>query len=310
MRMLFFGTPDFAVPSLKALLEAGYDIISVITQPDRVKGRGHRLSSPAIKEFAVLNGIPVIQPVTIRKTEFTEEISALKPDVIVVVAYGKIIPLSILEIPRIGCVNVHASLLPAYRGAAPIQWALMNGEKRTGVTTMLMDEGLDTGDILLKEELEIIDEDNALTLAGRLSVLGASLLLKTLRGLENDSVSPVAQSGEPTYAPPLRKEDGRINWSLPAKRISDIIRGTYPWPGAYCFLKHQKLNVLKAKSVSAESTASAGCVIDVGDKEILIGTGKGILAVSEVKPEGKKSMSATAFAHGKHLKPGSCFEIL
>jgi methionyl-tRNA formyltransferase len=310
MRILFFGTPDFALPSLKALYESGEEIVSVITQPDRVKGRGHKLSPPHIKEFALLRGTGVMQPVSIRAAAFAEQIAALKPDIIVVVAYGKIIPPSLLKIPEFGCVNVHASLLPGYRGAAPIQWALINGDRNTGVTTMLMDEGLDTGDILLKEELEIYEEDNAQTLSGRLSQLGASLLIRTLWGLKDGSVRPVPQSGKPTYAPPLKKEDGRIRWSLPARDISNLIRGTYPWPGAYCFLKREKINILKAKEVDDNSAAGAGCITGFNGNEFLIGTGKGMLAVSELRPEGKKTMSAAAFAHGRHLKAGSCFELL
>ena len=216
MKIIYFGTPEFAVPSLHALIESGEDVISVVTQPDKVKGRGHKLSQPPVKELAFSSGISVLQPSSIRTPEFFDEMARLAPDIIVVVAYGKIIPPSLLKLPPLGCVNVHASLLPQYRGAAPIQWALINGDEKTGITTMLMDEGMDTGDILLREEVEIYDEDNAYTLGRRLSQTGASLLMKTLKGVKDKLIRPVQQSGKATFAPPLKKENGRINWSLSA----------------------------------------------------------------------------------------------
>jgi len=219
MRIIFFGTPDFAIPSLNALIESGEDVVYVVTQPDRAKGRGHRLSQPAVKEFALSMGIPVMQPAGIKSPDFYERLLKLKPDVIVVVAYGKIVPLSVLQLPPSGCINVHASLLPKYRGAAPIQWAIIKGETKTGITTMMMDEGLDTGDILLAGKTEIKDEDNALTLGKRLSEMGASLLIKTLEGIKDNSIKPVPQTGGASYAPPLKKDDGRINWSLSSREI-------------------------------------------------------------------------------------------
>jgi methionyl-tRNA formyltransferase len=308
MRIIYFGTPDFAVPSLQALIESGEDVIAVVTQPDRVKGRGHKLAGPPVKEYALSKGLRVYQPSGIRTSAFFDELAATAPDCIIVVAYGKILPLSLLKLPPLGCINVHASLLPHYRGAAPIQWALMNGEEKTGITTMFMDEGLDTGDILMKEEVEIYTEDNAATLSLRLSHVGASLLIRTLRGLKDRTISPVPQSGKATFAPPLKKEDGMINWAISAREIYDLIRGTYPWPGAYCFLNGEKINIMKAAVSRHGHEGPAGRIEEISGSEILVGTGEGLLALTEVKPEGKKIMSASAFANGRHLKEGASFE--
>ena len=310
MRIIFFGTPEFAVPSLQALIESGEEIVSVITQPDRVKGRGHRLSQPPVKEYALSKGIPVIQPSSIRTPDFHEKISGLMPDVIVVVAYGKILPPSLLNLPPHGCVNVHASLLPEYRGAAPIQWALINGEEKTGITTILMDEGLDTGDTLLTEEVGIAEEDNAYTLARRLSQIGASLLIRTLTGLKDKIIRPVPQSGKATYAPPLKKENGRIKWSLSAREIFNLVRGTYPWPGAYCYLNGEKLHIIKAKVAEHSHKGTVGRIEQISGSGVLVSTGKGTLAITEVKPEGKKIMTASAFVNGRRLKEGVVFAAL
>ncbi len=310
MKIIYFGTPDFAVPSFQALIESGEDVVSVVTQPDKVKGRGHKLSQPPIKELAISKGIRVLQPSGIRTPEFFDEIAGLAPDIVVVVAYGKIIPSSLLKLPPLGCVNVHASLLPQYRGAAPIQWALINGDEKTGVTTMFMDEGMDTGDILLKEEVKIDEEDNAYTLSLRLSHVGASLLVKTLEGIKDKLIRPVPQSGKPTFAPPLKKETGRINWSLSAREISNLIRGTYPWPGAYCYLNGEKINIIKAKVVPHDNKGIAGKIEGISNDDIFVSAGSGTLAVSEVKPEGKKIMPASAFMHGRHLREGAFFDTL
>jgi len=308
LRIIFFGTPDFAVPSLRALLDSGNEVVAVVTQPDRVKGRGHRLSQPPVKELALSKGVPVMQPTGIRTPAFFEELSSLRPDSICVVAYGKIIPPSILKLPPLGCINVHASLLPKYRGAAPIQWAVISGEHRTGVTTMMMDEGLDTGDILLQEETEIKERDNALTMSERLSVMGASLLLRTLKGLQEGSVRPVKQTGEASFAPPLKKDDGKIEWTLPAEKIFDLIRGTYPWPGAYCYLAGEKITVLRALPAGREG-GRPGRIEKIEGDAVVVSTGKGTLSLLEVKPEGKKSMPAASFMHGRRLKEGAAFEI-
>jgi methionyl-tRNA formyltransferase len=311
MKIIFFGTPDFAVPSLQALIDSGEEIVAVITQPDRLKGRGHKLSQPPVKEYALFQGIPLLQPASIKTPGFYEEISAFQFDSIVVVAYGKIMPASLLKLPRFGCINVHASLLPAYRGAAPVQWALINGELKTGITTMRMDEGMDTGDIFLQEEVEIHPEDDALTLSERLSEVGAALLVRTLKGVQDMSVKPIPQSGSVSYAPPLKKENGRINWSLAARDISNLVRGTYPWPGAYSFLGGEKILILKARSVrDGDKYSAAGRIVKVSADEIFVGAGEGLIAISEVKPEGKKMMTAPAFMNGRHLKLGTTFDTL
>jgi methionyl-tRNA formyltransferase len=307
VRIIFFGTPAFAVPSFKALLDSGEDILSVVTQPDRMKGRGHALSESPVKEFAGSKGIPVLQPADIKSPYLTEKLKKLRPDAIVVVAYGKILPLSILKIPTFGCINVHASLLPKYRGAAPIQWALIQGEVKTGVTTMLLDEGLDTGDLLLHEEAEIWDEDTTYSLGIRLSEMGASLLCKTLKGVKDGSVQPSSQTGEPTYAPPLKKDDGVIKWSLPAKKIFNLIRGTYPWPGAYGYLNKERVTIIKSRVIDSAEGAP-GRIEKVSKEGVSVGTGRGFLSLIEVKPEGKRSMPASAFAHGRDLKRGVYFD--
>ncbi len=310
MRIVFFGTPDFAVPSLRVLLDSGNEVVAVVTQPDRAKGRGRHLAQPPVKELALSKGIPVMQPSGIRAASFYEELSALRPEAIAVVAYGKILPPSILKLPPLGCINVHASLLPAYRGAAPIQWAIIKGEAKTGITTMLMDEGLDTGEVLLQEETLILDDDNAVTLSSRLSEMGASLLAKTFDGLRKGSLKPRPQTGNPSFAPPLRKDDGKIDWSLPASRISGLIRGTYPWPGAFCYLKGDRIVVVKASVQDGEKAGPPGRIERIGPQDVLVSTGRGILSIVEVKPDGKNSMPAPSFMHGRRLNEGAFFDAV
>lgn len=308
MRIVFFGTPDFAVPSLKRLVASGDDVVTVVTQPDRVKGRGHRLSQPPVKEFAVSQGIPVLQPAGIRSEEFLRTIAGIKPDMLVVVAYGRILPPALLGLPPKGCINVHASLLPKYRGAAPIQWSIVRGETKTGVTTMLMDEGLDTGDILLMQESEITDEDNAVTLGSRLSEMGADLLITTIRGIIGGSVRPIPQSGESSYAPIIKKEDGRIDWSRPAIETVNLIRGMYPWPGGQCQFEGEKITIVKSRIVNTDAGETAGSIVKIHGDELHVGTGKGIVALLEVKPEGKNRMTGAAFARGRRIREGMQFD--
>lgn len=307
MRIIFFGTPDFAVPSLKALLAEGEEVVLAVTQPDKVKGRGHRIAQPPVKEFAAAHGIPVIQPPGIRLASFPEELNSYRPDVIVVVAYGRIIPPEVLGLPPLGCINVHGSLLPKYRGAGPIQWALINGERKTGITTMRMDEGLDTGDILMTEETHIGDDDDAVTLGERLAVIGAGLLVKTLKGLKDGSLHARPQEGEASYAPPLTREDGRISWSGSAAHIRNLIRGTYPWPGAVCLLNGERLMIIRASVPAPGGRGEPGKITRISAEGIEVGTGEGLLLVKEVKPEGKKAMPASAFANGRRLKEGMSF---
>lgn len=310
MRIIFFGTPAFAVPSLKALIDDGKEVVSVVTQPDKLRGRGHILSPPPVKEYALAQGIPVLQSQNIRTPEFFEEMKALKPDLIAVVAYGRILPAGILHLPALGCVNVHGSLLPKYRGAAPIQRAIINGDPETGITTMLMDEGLDTGDILLREETLISNDDTTLSLSLRLAEIGALLLLKTIERLSEGTVSPAPQTGEPTFAPPLKKEDGRIDWNWPAQRIFDLIRGTCPWPGAYCSLNNERLAVLRAAVGDSTGGGPVGGITGLGAGGIQVQTGDGVLSILELKPEGKKAMLSADFVNGRRIRKGMQFDAL
>lgn len=308
MRIVFFGTPDFALPSLKKLVASGEDVVAVVTQPDRVKGRGHKLSFPPVKEYAIAQGIAVLQPAGIRSEEFFQTVAGMKPDMIVVVAYGRIIPPDMLALPPKGCVNVHASLLPNYRGAAPIQWSIVRGESKTGVTTMLMDDGLDTGDILLREETEILPQDNAATLGSRLSEMGADLLILTIRGIVSGAVRPVSQAGESTYAPIIRKEDGKIDWRASARDIFNLTRGMYPWPGGQCMFEKEKITIIRSRVADDDSGETAGSIVKIHEDELHVGTGMGILALLELKPEGKKAMTGAAFARGRHIREGMRFE--
>ena len=305
MRIIFFGTPTFAIPALKALLHAGEEVIAVVTQPDKRKGRDRLLSPPPVKEAAVEKGIQVFQPANMKDLSFLDALQGLKPDLIVVVAYGKILPLRILSLPVHGCINIHASLLPKYRGAAPIQWAIIKGGKKTGTTTMLMDEGLDTGDILLQDETDISPDDTADTLGQKLSETGASLLIKTIEQLKDGSLHPVPQTGTPSYAPPLRKENGRINYSSAAEDIRNMVRGMYPWPCAYCYLNGERIKITRVSVL--EGAGLAGRIEKAGD-ELIVGTGAGLLSIIELQPEGKRAMTARDFLGGRRLAAGAFFD--
>ncbi len=306
MHIVFFGTPAFAIPSLVALLQAGEEVIAVVTQPDKKKGRGRISSPPPVKELAIDRGIKILQPVNIKDHLFLNDLSKIMPEIIVVVAYGKILSAQILRLPSHGCINVHASLLPKYRGAAPIQWAIINGEKKTGITTMLMDEGLDTGNILLQEETEISCDDNAETLGNKLAEIGASLLIRTIKGIKGGSIKPIPQEGAPSYAPPLKKEDGRLNWSKTATEIFNFVRGMYPWPCAYCYLNNERIKIISVKMLEGLGIPQR---IERAEKgELVIGTGKGLISIIELQPEGKRPMSAEAFLLGRRLEDGSLFQ--
>ncbi|TAL23882.1 MAG: methionyl-tRNA formyltransferase [Nitrospirae bacterium] len=306
MSIVFFGTPSFAVPSLDALIGSGEEIAAVVTQPDKKKGRGHLLSIPPVKELAVNKNIKVLQPESMKDKSFLEELSLIKPELIVVVAYGRILPESILKLPPRGCINVHASLLPKYRGAAPIQWAIINGEEFTGITTMLMDKGLDTGDILLQEEINISHEDTAETLGSKLSELGASLLVKTIKGIKGGSIKPRPQTGEASYAPVIRKEDGLVDWTKSAVDLFNFVRGMYPWPCAYCYLNKERIKIIKAEALDGEGKPGR---IERAQKDgLIIGTGKGLISITALQPEGKKVMPAEAFLHGRNIKEGTYFD--
>ncbi|KAF0182922.1 MAG: methionyl-tRNA formyltransferase [Nitrospirae bacterium] len=303
MGIVFFGTPRFAVPSLQAVLDAGEGVALVISQPDKPKGRGHALSAPPVKELALQHGIPVVQPARMRDPELLAQLRFCRPEFIVVVAYGRILPAEILNIPARGCINVHGSLLPRYRGAAPIQWAIINGDQETGVCTMLMDEGLDTGPVLLCESMPIGADDTAASLFEKLSVLGAQTLVRTLRGLRAGTVVPKPQEGAVIFAPPLKKEDGRIDWTRPAAAIARQVRGMYPWPSAYFYLGGERLKVTKAHA--EPGSAAPGLIVKASFSVLRIGTGGGLLEIDELQPDGKKPMSAAAYLAGRKLQEGN-----
>ncbi len=300
--LIFMGTPDFAVPSLKTLSENGYKVSMVVTQPDRPKGRGRKVIPPPVKEAAQHIGYDVIQPVSIKNKDFFDTIAGLKPDILIVVAYGHILPKNILAIPETGTINLHASLLPKYRGPAPIQWAIINGEKETGVTTMLMDDGLDTGDILLSSKEKITAFDTSATLHDRLSVLGADLLIKTLKSFENNNINPIAQDhAGATYAPLLKKGDGRINW----EHIASFIRGVTPWPGAFTFQDNKRLKIFSAQPILVEANETPGTVIKSFPDELRIATGKGALSVIEIQGASGKRLLIKDFLMGNQMPPGT-----
>ncbi len=307
MKLVFFGTPDFAVPALRALIASAHEVMAVVTQPDRQSGRGRRLKSSPVKVEAQKAGIRALQPRTVRDAEFIDELKTMGLDVIVVAAYGQILPREIIRLPEYGCVNIHASLLPKYRGAAPINRSIINGEKQTGITTMLMDEGMDTGPCLLRQETDITPDDTAGTLSMRLADIGAELLMTTLKGLEIGEVQRVAQSGEPSYAGIMKKNDGLIQWSKPAEEISDFVRGMNPWPGAYTFLQGDRVKILRA--AVEEGEAEAGVIKRVSKDELVAGTGKGLLSIGEIQAPGKPAMTIKAFLQGRKIKEGATFDI-
>lgn len=303
MSIIFFGTPEFAVPSLLSLLRVGEKVALVVTQPDRRKGRGHEPAPPPVKVVALKEGLRVIQPTTMKGDELVDTFASLKPEFIVTAAYGKILPRTVLHIPERGCINVHASILPKYRGAAPIAWAIIRGEKETGITTMLMDEGLDTGPILLQRSVAIEEEDTAGSLAEKLSLTGSSLLIETIVGMRDGSLKPQPQKGEPTFAPSLQKEDGLIIWSGEAADISRFIRGMQPWPAAYTHINGERITILKAEPLEGEGRP--GAIYKAGKDGLIIGTGRGLLSVIELQPSGKRPMSASNFVSGRALKEGA-----
>ncbi|MGE5487211.1 MAG: methionyl-tRNA formyltransferase [bacterium] len=302
MRLVFMGTPAFAVPTLERAAAAGHSIAAVFTQPDRPAGRGGKLSAPPVKQAALALGIPVHQPAKIRTAEVHDLLRSFGADAFVVVGYGKIIPESIIAIPPLGIINVHASLLPKYRGAAPIQWAIANGETRTGVTTMQIDAGLDTGAILLQSATEVGLEETAVELSARLAQMGADLLVETLAGLSNGTIKPRPQDdSEASYAPVLRKEDGLIDWSQPAAAINNRIRGFQPWPGCYTHFRGRLLHIWRAR-VAAEAAGPAGS-LHPGRGGLAVACGAGTaLQLLEVQLEGGRRMDAAAFQNGQRVK--------
>ncbi len=302
MKIIFMGTPEFAVASLEELVNKGYDVIGVFTQPDKPKGRGKKLTPPPVKEKALEYNIPVFQPKNIKEAEMVDKITELCPDIIVVVAYGQILPKKVLDTPKLGCINVHASLLPKYRGAAPINWAIINGEEKTGVTTMYMEEGLDTGDMILKNEIQI-GELTAGELHDKLSLLGAEVLGLTIEQiLQNKAPRESQNSNESSYAPMLNKSLGQIDWNKSAKEIYNLIRGVNPWPTAYTSYNDNRFKIWKAKYTSEESTKEPGTIIKVNTKGIYVCTGKNVLIIEEVQFPGGKRLAVSEYIKGNDIK--------
>jgi methionyl-tRNA formyltransferase len=304
--IIFMGTPDFAVPALQALIHNGYHVPLVVTQPDRPKGRGRKLVAPPVKITALELGLEVLQPSTLKDEDFRSQIRQLRPDFFVVLAFGHILSENILQLPRLGTINIHASLLPKYRGPAPIQWAIINGESQTGITTMLMDKGVDTGDILLSQKEPILPEDTAATLHNRLAACGADLLVKTLRGFASESIKPIPQDHhKATYAPLLKKQDGHIRWQKSADELDAFIRGMTPWPGAFTFHKKNRLRILKAAPIPENLTEPAGTILETFPDELCVATGKGVLSISEIQGPSGKRLGVADFLRGYKLPPGT-----
>lgn len=308
MKVVFMGTPDFAAGILDSIVNAGHQVVLAVTQCDKPKGRGKEIQFPPVKKKAMAYHIPVYQPKKIRQEECAEEIRSYEPELIVVAAYGQILPKSILEMAKYGCVNVHASLLPKYRGAAPIQWAIINGETETGVTTMMMNEGLDTGDMLDKAVVAITKEDTGGTLHDKLMNAGAALILKTMEKLEKGEAIPIRQEDEfSCYAKMLKKEMGNIDFSMPAENIERLVRGLNPWPSAYTIYHGKTLKIWKACVIERESEGRYGEIAEVTGDCIAVKTGKNLLGILQLQMEGRKRMDTRAFLSGMKLEVGEKF---
>jgi len=306
MNVVFCGTPRFAVPTLTTLVNSGFTVSLVVTQPDKPRGRGLEVVFSPVKQAALQFGLPVVQPEKIKNNEqFRSQLSSLAPDAVIVVGYGRIIPQWMIDLPLLGNLNVHASLLPKYRGAAPIQWAIASGESVTGVTTMRIDAGLDTGDILLQKEIPILADDTAETLAPRLANVGATLMIETLHGLQAGTLTGRSQDhSKATLAPVLKKEDGLIDFQRTAVEIWNRLRGFQPWPGAYTRFRGKQLQIHAAKPLPSLSTSTPGELVAENDSFIVGCGNKSALEVTELQLEGKKRMSARDFLHGYRLTPG------
>lgn len=308
MRVIFMGTPDFSVGTLEALIEAGHEVVLVVTQPDKPKGRGGKMQYTPVKEVAVSHGIPVYQPKKIREPECIEELRKYNADIMVVIAFGQILPKEILEMTPYGCVNVHASLLPSYRGAAPIQWAVINGEKVSGVTTMQMNEGLDTGDMLLKVEIPLDEKETGGSLHDKLAAAGARLCVETLDALKAGTVIPEKQGESPTaYAKMLDKHMGKIDWKMSAKEIERLIRGLNPWPSAYTrWNENDKgMKIWEAEVAEGQTDKAVGTVVEVAKDGFFVQTGDGLLKITALQIPGKKRMDAAAFLRGYQMETGT-----
>ena len=306
MKIIYMGTPEFAVPALETLATSRHEVSLVVTQPDRSKGRSGKPVAPPVKECAQKYGIPVFQPVKVRVEEAVRRLEEENADIIIVAAYGQILPSSILNMTRFGCVNIHGSLLPKYRGAAPIQWAVINGEQKSGITIMQMDEGVDTGDILMQSETPLSPRETAQSLYDRLSVMGGSMILEALDAIENGTAVRTRQDENlASHTRMLKKDMGRIDWNAGAYEIDRLIRGVYPWPGAFTTLDGRQLKIWAAEVAEGiQATYGPGRVQEVRKDALLIGTGDGVLAVQELQLEGKKRLPAGSFLLGSNLKPG------
>ena len=304
LRMIFMGTPEFACPSLQMLIERGEEVLAVVTQPDRPKGRGQQLAPPPVKALAEKHGLTVMQPVKVRAPEFIEVVRGLSPDLIVVVAFGQILPKALLDIPRYGCINVHASLLPRYRGAAPINWCIINGEAETGVTTMQMDAGLDTGAMLVGKATPIDPEEDSNSLHDRLAVIGAETLAETLDLLVGGKlVSRKQDDALSCYAPMLKKEDGMIDWGQTAQAVKNRVRGMTPWPGAFTFLDATTLKICRAGV--AHGSGAPGTVLSAGKQGLEVACADGSVIIEELQLEGRKRLKAADFLAGCKIEPGT-----
>ena len=309
-RVIFMGTPEFAVPCLAALDEH-CEVLGVVTQPDKPRGRGKKLQPTPVKAWATEHELPVWQPVKVKTPEFTQFLAEQKPDLIVVVAFGQILSQAILDIPPYGCINVHASLLPRYRGAAPMQWCVINGEKVTGVTTMFMDAGLDTGDMLLKKTFPIGEDTTLEEVHDGLMGIGADLLIETLEQLSAGTLQRTPQTGESNYAPMLTRETGHIDWRKPAQQVHDLVRGLNSWPGAYTFLKGEKYKIWRTKVTGAQTEAQPGAILTADLQQGLqVAAGDGqVLAITELQAPGKKKMPVTAYLNGHGIALPAAFEV-
>lgn len=310
MRIVFMGTPDFAVPCLRNLVKAGHDIVHVITQPDRPKGRGHKMAAPPVKEAAIELGLPVCQPEKVKTFEVVNLLKELNPELVVVVAFGQILSKEILEIPRYGCLNVHASILPKYRGAAPIHWAIINGEKESGVSIMYMDEGLDTGDVLLVKKVSIEHQDTTGILHDKLAALGAEAIVEAIEKILAGQAERTPQEHEKSnYARLLDKKVELIDWRKSSKDVRNLIRGLNPWPGAFTYIGSKVLKIWEAAETDFESDAilnkvNPGEIIGLSSKGITVATGDGALMITELQLQGSKRMKAADFARGRNIEPG------
>lgn len=306
MRLVFMGTPDFAVASLEALLQSDDSVVGVVTQPDRPKGRGQILTPSPVKLLAQREKIPLLQPLKMKDPEFLQTLAGWKPDLIAVTAFGRILPPAILSLPPRGCINVHGSLLPKYRGAGPIQWAIINGERETGITTMLMDEGMDTGAMFLQEAIPITGDDTASTLSPRLAELGGRLLVETIARLKVGTlVSKPQDSSQATMAPLLKKEDGIIDWALPATVLANRVRGLAPWPGASTAVPGgDRWTIWRAQAIPGPATRPPGAVVAVTNEAIHVVTGEGVLAVMELQPANSRRMAVSQYLAGHPIAVG------